>query len=95
MDGQTEWMDDTKTLGHKRVVGGQPSTTLIWVQTVYKGYQQMTKVTASKVRVHPFIIPDWKAVEGCIVMRIKWALSRQNLSSGFPTKRDSNQPAQL
>ena len=24
-----------------------------------------------------------------------WASSRENLSSGFPTKRDSNQPPQL
>ena len=27
---------------------------LIWVQTVYKGYQQMTKVTTSKKRVKHF-----------------------------------------
>ena len=33
----------------------------------------MTKVTASQERVHPFIIHDWKAVEGCIVMRINCA----------------------
>ena len=26
---------------------------------------------------------------------INWATSRENLSSGFPTKRDSNPPAQL
>ena len=26
---------------------------------------------------------------------INWALSRENLSSEFPTKPDSNQPAQL
>ena len=35
------------------------------------------------------------ALVSCHVINIKWASSRQNLSLGFLTKRDSNQSPQL
>ena len=43
------------TLSECQTIWIQIRTILIWVQTVYKGYQQTTKVAASKERVKLFL----------------------------------------